>query len=525
MKKIIVFFVLCVLSKGIFSQTYPFSYKLEKNKVSKVSAENPESNSISDIITVGDTIWIGTTQGLSKSIDKGETWTNYYNSDAFGQEDITALAYKNGVIWVATAHSTETSNGILPEGSGLKYSSDNGNTWNSIPQPIDDPGDSIIVYGINNIRALPIPIAINNITYDIALTSKAVYIASFAGGLRKSTDMGESWQRIVLPPDTLDSIKPTDTLHFALQPVSGKFGNESYLNHRVFSVISTDDSTIYAGTAGGINKSTDGGISWVKFNHQNQDKSISGNFVVAMNYNPSNKIVWAATWLANGVGEFNALSYTSDAGESWQVTLEDQQAHNIGFKNTEILAPTDNGVFRSNDDGYSWILPTSIIDNTTGLTVKTSFFYSAASQGNYIWLGSDDGLVRLDEGSQMWTGNWKVYIASPSFASSSETYAFPNPFSPDVETIKIKYSTNGQRQNVTIRIFDFGMNLVRTVIQNTERGNPIHTVDNKSLSNNGVIDYWDGRDEFGNIVPNGVYFYRIDFESGDPVFGKIMVLM
>jgi flagellar hook assembly protein FlgD len=66
---------------------------------------------------------------------------------------------------------------------------------------------------------------------------------------------------------------------------------------------------------------------------------------------------------------------------------------------------------------------------------------------------------------------------------------------------------------VTIRILDFGMNLVKTLIQNANR--------------NGNIDHfenWDGRDEFGNIVSNGVYFYRIDRDSADPVYGKIMVM-
>jgi flagellar hook assembly protein FlgD len=41
---------------------------------------------------------------------------------------------------------------------------------------------------------------------------------------------------------------------------------------------------------------------------------------------------------------------------------------------------------------------------------------------------------------------------------------------------------------------------------------------------NGIIDFWDGRDDSGNIVPNGVYFYRVDVDSDTPLFGKVMVL-
>lgn len=58
------------------------------------------------------------------------------------------------------------------------------------------------------------------------------------------------------------------------------------------------------------------------------------------------------------------------------------------------------------------------------------------------------------------------------------------------------------------------MNLVRTLIQNV----------NKNLTGE-QIDFWDGKDENGNVVPNGVYFYRIDIDSNEPLFGKIIVLM
>ena len=63
---------------------------------------------------------------------------------------------------------------------------------------------------------------------------------------------------------------------------------------------------------------------------------------------------------------------------------------------------------------------------------------------------------------------------------------------------------------------------MRTVIQNARRGNPTHVIN--SGANGGVIDFWDGKDENGNVVPNGVYFYRIDAGGKKPMFGKIMVL-
>ncbi|MDP4197681.1 MAG: hypothetical protein Q8940_21725, partial [Bacteroidota bacterium] len=511
-------------------QLIPSSINLEGNSLRKVSSETPISNSITDILAVGDTVWLGTSRGLSRSTDRGLSWTNYFGSPDFGQEDISSLAYYKGVIWAATAHSVEKSGQELSEGSGFRYSTDNGKTWKSITQPLDQLNDTVVVYGINRIRALPVTVAVNNLAYDIAIANNTIWIASYAGGLRKSTDMGKTWQRVVLPPDYLNSIKPTDTLKFSLQPVSGSFGPENNLNHRVFSVVATDDSTIYVGTAGGINKSTDGGISWRKFNHLNQANPISGNFVVALGYNAQNKTIWAATWKAEEQSEFYAVSYSSDGGETWHTALNGEKAHNFGFVNNDAIALTDNGAFRTNNVGVDWLLPSSIIDKDTKVPLPAGAFYAATSQananhGNDIWLGADKGLARLTETNGMWLGDWKVFIASQPLESVNDAFAYPNPFSPDVESVNIKYSTGGIRANVTIRIFDFGMNLVRTVIQNAERGNPIHSLETGNAEKNGVVDFWDGRDDKGNVVPNGVYFYRIDVGSNSPVYGKIMVLM
>ncbi|HEX2963495.1 MAG TPA: hypothetical protein VHO43_16975 [Ignavibacteriales bacterium] len=521
----IVLTLLLFLTGMGYAQISPESYGMKREKLQKTSSLTPISNSISDILTVGDTVWVGTSRGLSRSTDRGENWTNYYGTEAFGSESISALAYSNGVIWAATAHSVEKDGQSLSEGSGLRYSKDNGNTWNAVPQPVDAPGDSVINYGINRLRALPVTVAVNNLAYDIALTPGTVWISSYAGGLRKSTDMGKTWQRVVLPPDRLDSIKPTDTLHFALQPVAGNFGSESNLNHRVFSVISDASNNLYVGTAGGINKSTDGGISWQKFTHQNQSSPISGNFVVAMGYNTETSSIWAATWKAEETSEFYAVSYSKDGGSAWQTTLEDEKVHNFGFKGQDVIATADNGPFRSSNMGQSWILPGQIVDKQSGISLQNTVYYAAASQDNVVWIGTEAGLARLNETGSMWQGDWKLFYATQPLSSQNEAYAFPNPFSPDVERLSIKYSTGGTRTNVTIRIFDFGMNLVRTVIQNAERGASFHAVEGQSNISNGVIDYWDGRDENGKIVPNGVYFYRIDKGSGDPVFGKVIVLL
>ncbi|HEX9251496.1 MAG TPA: sialidase family protein, partial [Ignavibacteriaceae bacterium] len=486
-KYLILIINILLISVKVSAQLSPDNYILQEDgkTLSKTNSQNPLSNTVTDIITVGDTIWLGTSRGVSLSIDGGETWTNFYGQADFGNDNVASIGYNNGVFWCATARSTEVTGGSsLPEGTGLKYTTNLGATWTSIPQPLDNPDSTTEQYGNNIIQALPVTVAIQNLAYDIAFTPNTIWIATFAGGLRKSTDNGQTWKRVILPPDNLNSIAPTDTLDFCLSPVAGSFCGQGNLNHRVFSVISTDDNTLYVGTANGINKSTDGGISWIKFNAQNQSEPISGNFITALGYNNVNHTVWASTWKAEKPEEFYGVSSSSDGGQTWRTFLRDERPHNFGFKNFDVMVPTDNGVFRSSDNGLTWLLPNSIVDEASKTLLKTKLFYAADSYQNKIWLGSADGLVKLQETpGEMWEGSWKICFASKPLAANDETYCYPNPFNPRQEELKIKYSTGSTEANVTIRIFDFSFNYVRTVIQNVSR--------NRDLESS--PEFWDGK--------------------------------
>lgn len=525
MRKIIAF--LLVSAAITFGQIIPYDYNLNNDRLNKSLDKTPVSNTAERILINGETVWIGTSKGLSKTINKGNNWQNYFGTKEFEKEHISALGYGDGIIWSATWHYEIIAGSAIPVGTGFKYSEDDGATWKSVPQPVDQQGDSSIVYGINTLRALPVTVPQQNFCYDIATTSNTVWSVNFAGGLRKSTNKGASWQRVVLPPDNLNSIKPTDTLKFSLQPSPGKFGPESYLNHRAFSIYADDDNTIWVGTAGGINKSTDGGVSWQKFNHTNQSKPISGNYILAIEKNEYDNSIWAATWKAEGQTEDWGVSRTTDGGLTWDTFLLGERALDFAFKyhgtkgnytGADIIVATRNGLFRSTNNGSTWIALNSVIDINSNVKLETNTYLAAETSklndsSTDFWIGTDNGLVYTNEKNSSWDGNWRIFLASGSSADNTESFAFPNPFSPNKEKIKIKFSLM-EHSDVTIRILDFGMNLIKTVIQNASRS-----------ANEEQIEIWDGRDEFGNLVPNGVYFYRIDKNSDEPIFGKIMVLM
>ncbi|MEJ2105300.1 MAG: hypothetical protein P8X47_12100, partial [Ignavibacteriaceae bacterium] len=152
LKHTLIFFLIVLFSKISYMQVSPESYSLQSNEnyLSKYTSPNPISNSIGDIITIADTVWLGTSRGVCVSFDRGNNWTNFYDTSPFGTDAVSAIAYNNGVVWVATAISVEgVGGGSIDKGTGLKFTTDNGISWTTLPQPVDADNDTEEIYGNN----------------------------------------------------------------------------------------------------------------------------------------------------------------------------------------------------------------------------------------------------------------------------------------------------------------------------------------------------------------------------------------
>ena len=513
--------ILCLFSADNFSQLLPKTHQI--NTGGWISSL-PLTNSINDILVRHDSVWFGTERGLSLTTNGGTSWTHFSNTNTFDNKGISAIAIKDNIIWIATGYSTKLGDESVLTGGGLHYSTDNGVHWSSISQPVDQGTVDTLPYGSkNNIRALAITVPQQNITFDIALTKNTVWTASWAGMLRKSIDSGKTWQRIILPPDNLDYIDTTMFLNYAfdLSPSTGRLGLTANNNHLLFSIYTSDGSTIWVGTAGGINKSTDGGISWRKFSHQNQIHSISGNFVVALKEQvySTHRIMWGATVNANDNDEIKGVSYTTDGGDTWKTTLLGEWAHNIAVNDSGnvVYVATDNGLFRSSDFGESWTQSGSIVDPNNLQRFVSSECFGVGVQGDTVWFGGPEGIAyTIDSPVQSFGTTWKIFRAAEQVGKENRTYSFPNPFSPDDEPVRLHYSLisdiSGMR-NVTIRIFDYAMQPVRTLLQNASR-----------QAGREYDEIWDGKNDNRSIVTNGVYFYRVEIADQAPMWGKIFVL-
>jgi hypothetical protein len=513
----------------------------EKSLLAQTQSLLP-SNSVSHIAVDDSVIYIGTGQGLALSTNSGSLWTSFAGDTAFSSGGIYAIATRYGTVWASTGYDKETNAGIIQTGSGYTFRVHPDSQWHHSGQTLDARDDSIIAYGINDsIHILPVIVPEQNITFDIALGDSTVWIASWASGLRKSTDNGQTWQRILLPLDYMNSITPYDTLWtysandtLKLKRIFTKWDVRDHLNLLAFAVYVSGKDTIWCGTAGGINKSTDGGLSWVKFSRKNQSSPILGNWVITIKEQPLNGFsrIWTTNW-STGNDEDYGVSYTDDGGKTWTNILHGIKAYDFAFKDSITYIATNEGFYRTGDGGKTFTTFTNaateldqkhtinnsitLYDTATYGAITTSEFYAVGVVGDDIFVGTSDGMAKTQERyNQQFGASWNVLRTYETIGTAQRTYAYPNPFSPRYELVRIHYGTQGSRslpRKVTIDIFDFGMNRVKTLIKDADRE-----------ATQEYDELWDGRDDNGRLVANGVYFYRVIFGDSEPMLGKILVL-
>lgn len=490
----------------------------------------PPSNSASHIVVDHGTLWLGTSKGVGKSIDGGRRWTNYAEDPAFAYPGIFAISSEQNLVWASMGYSKEIDDGSVQTGGGYAFSTDGGAHWRPLPQTLDGRGDSIIAYGINDsLWSLPVIVPEQNVTFDIALSAGTVWIASWASGLRKSTDNGDHWERVILPPDTRRTISPEDTLWtyasgdtLRTKRLFNRFDPRRNNNLLAFSVFVDDSGTIWCGTAGGINKSTDGGRSWLRFTHQNQQSPILGNWVIAIDGQRFGSIrrLWITNWKAEDPEEEFGVSYTDDGGRTWTTFLHGVRAYDFAFRDSITYIATEQGIYRTPDGGRTVKVVSSILDEENRQIITTAETFAVAVDGDTVYAATGDGTARTTDGpSESFGSQWTIVRTYEPVGPGGGSYAYPNPFSPALGVVRIHYTaathgTSGTSgRSVRLEIFDFGMIRVRTLLNEAQR--------DASAEHDEI---WDGRDDSGRTVANGVYFFRLVIDDNEPQYGKILVV-
>jgi photosystem II stability/assembly factor-like uncharacterized protein len=502
------------------------SSKYEKRTAQSLSLSASSSSPSSNIISyfgfneLRQELWLGTLGGLNVIADTSLQFRTVTEFPRFNKQGVQSLAVLGDVIWAATS----TRRDGQPTGDGLIFSTDGGRTWTERPQPLDQPTDTIEIYGINTLKALPIIVPQQNVIYSMSLRAASpaqpqgsIWVATWSGGIRRSTNNGTSWQRIVLPPDNVLRIAPTDTLRFAFEPRRGTLGQLTFLG---FSVLCASDGAVWCGTVDGVCRTTEADSlypSWTKFNRQ--FSNLSGNWIIAIReqITATDTLIWLASWRAEDNAERFGASYTNDNGRTWQVALDNERLYNFAFNGDTVYAVGSNGLFISPNKGRTWINKRNLIDKETPrrfIGTSAEFFgcfvQSLSTGGKRVWVGTADGTAISDDGGNTWS---LLRADKPVPTSGNRAYAYPNPFAPNLDgQVRIRYKLSADA-SITIRILDFSMNVVATPVRNAPR-----------RADREEEDVWNGKTDFGGKIANGVYFYSIEAKGQEPIYGKIMVL-
>lgn len=208
------------------------------------------------------------------------------------------------------------------------------------------------------------------------------------------------------------------------------------------------------------------------------------------------------------------LVSTDDGGQTFTQYLEGERINDIGFCDGDIFVAADRGLFISSDDGNTW-LRIDQVKSPNQFIPRDASYFAISSTTDQLWVGTSDGLASTSDGGNTWSilrvdlplegGN----IYQPD-APGVSTYAYPNPFSPDVhDIVRIKYQINSIGR-ATLRVFDFGMNLV-------------YEESSDGATQPGSYEFlWNGTDNSGRVPATGAYIYVIDTPDGR-VDGKILL--
>ncbi len=509
---------LASMAFGLLVSSMPMSSAAQDGSGLDVSPFGILNNSVANLHVTPDAVWVG--PYLNVSIDRGASWFVPETDSLFGSPNrLFSIDIEGDTILAGLGRADNSGGESVQTASGFLVSNDGGQTFQFRFPQLDDPSADTQEYGISILPALPVIVPQQSPPFDVDIDPLTgdFWVAGWASGVRRSRDGGRTWERVVLPPDDLDQIRPDQAYSFSFEPRRGSNGS---LNHMGFSVLVDEIGTVWAGTAGGLNRSQDGGVSWDKFKADGTSRSLTGDWIISIEEQPTGQqpVIWMATWNTSesggGTGQFG-VTLTRDGGATFEQTLPGERVYDFAFDGPRTWVAGDGGLFFSDDFGRSWNSITDFRDqaNPTRRIREDADVFSVEVSGGVLWVGTSQGLLRSLDGGMTWALFRVDVPLDPDAPTESvprvDTYAYPNPYSPGADGfIRIKYDA-GASSSATIRVFDFGMNLVREIREDGASGVT------ESL--------WDGRDDRGVQVANGAYFYEVAVGS-QRSRGKILVI-
>jgi len=473
-----------------------------------------QQNGVANMRAIGDTLWIG--PGMNRNIDNQRDWFLPVNADSVvnGRGRLFSIDLAPDTVFVGLGFNKEVSEGGTEQTAmGYYRSIDGGDEWTFLPFPLEERTDTTYLYGGIELSKLPIVVPEQSPPFEVDFVGRTVLSVNWASGLIRSRDFGDTWERVILPPGNVDELTPENFSPFEFDPRTDN-------NFLGFGLMVEQDSTVWVGTAGGINISDNAltapldSVRWKHISFNGSPVGLMSNWIITIKKQPGTNRIWLTNWIANAnEGEFG-LVFTEDGGQTFTQMLRGNRVFDISFKEDAIFATAETGLFISRNTGKTWKQISQIRSANTFIKSSADIL-SAASTNNRIWIGTEDGLASSGDLGQTWEiqrvdmplrGGNQIQPDAPDV----ESFAYPNPYSRrQHELVRLKFEVQ-EAGNVSIRLYDFGMNLIRE-LENNQFGPGTYEA------------VWDGKDGKGRFVANGVVFYRIESPANTST-GKIVVI-
>ena len=302
-------------------------------------------------------------EGVWRSLDGGQTW-DLINNGLGTPDRVDVITFQPTLEspFSLEDSSLETSStilvGALNQGPDLFKTTNLGDLWVPIIAGVPENSGEV-----------------TTIVFD-PLDPDTVYagINGPIGGIIKSTDAGDSWTAsgigiddgyctsscvlslVIDPsdPQTLYAATPALSTVFKTTTAGASWNpTSSTLIAEELIINPKDPQTLYAsGTLwefGGIDKTTDGGDTWIDLSNQPNLPFPSNTSNRRMVLNPSSlDSVWIVIEYHNDSGIFEEVWHTGTGGQIWKKAdagLEGVRVRDLAYSDGWVLAATDDGVY------------------------------------------------------------------------------------------------------------------------------------------------------------------------------------
>ena len=339
--------------------------------------------------------------GVWKSDDYGRTWTPIFDHESTQSIGAIAVAASNpSIIYVGSGEGLHRPD--LSVGNGIYKSTDAGKTW--------------IHLGLRDglqIPALAIDPRDPNRVFAAVLGHP--YGPNEERGLFRSTDGGQSWQKIIYKNEN------TGASDVAIDPSNPDVMYASMWEAREGP---WEDNNEFNGTGGGLFKSTDGGNTWHPLTN-GLPKDLTQIYVALA---PSDtRRLYATVAVASGPLAFYR---SDDAGENWAKATDDPRPSGrigggdlaiprVDSKNADVVYSASTVTMRSADGGKSW----SSFRGAPGGDDYQNLWINPTDP-NIILLVSDQGALVTVNGGVTWSSWYNQPTAQIYHVAVTPTFPY-----------------------------------------------------------------------------------------------------